>query len=62
MGQAHSGNRRANEADLRGDEQPHRGKAPAAIILETMISGEKAEVPDVLLKTYPKELQPYARR
>lgn len=39
------------------------GKAPAAaIMLETMIGGEKVEVPDVLLETYRKELQPYARR
>ena len=38
------------------------GKAPAAaIMLETMISGGKVEVPEALLETYPKELQPYAR-
>ena len=38
------------------------GKAPAgAIMLETMICGGKVEVPEALLKTYPKELQPYAR-
>ena len=30
-------------------------------MLETMICGGKVEVPEALLKTYPKELQPYAR-
>jgi len=39
------------------------GKAPAAaLMLETMVGGEKVDVPDVLLNTYRKELQPYARR
>ena len=38
------------------------GKAPAAaIMLDAMIVRDKVEVPEVLLKTYPKELQPYAR-
>ncbi len=39
------------------------GKAPgAAIMLESMISVDKVDVPDALLETYRKELQPYARR
>jgi hypothetical protein len=59
MGEAHSRSRRPTKETDAVTNKHNFGKAPAAaIMLETMRGSEKMEVPDVLLETYRKELEP----